>query len=382
MSRAQDLYGSATRPLSPHHVWSNLDFEYALRHGPQWRPPAPLRERMARWAHLLRALPDHQDALPWDGVSPLPDGATLTCWGESAQALQALGEPPEQIAAALERARIANDKRTSHRLTAARHPLPLASLLASREALDQAIAACPTDFLLKHPLGVSGRERVASHQGALEARHRAWADRLLDHGEELVFEPRVQLEREWSCHFQISAAGEVTPLGQAHLLTDSQGTLRGHLVRPGAPIEPEADLALQRSILEALHEESGYSGPVSTDAFCGTLDGEEIVRPVSEINARVSFGRVALELAKYLPPDSTYIWWHPTHKEADAPRVAALRPADEADAPGWYRLPQRIDPQGESATALYLAPQDVEEEALLTQARSGRLWLALRGGDR
>ncbi len=311
-------------------IHTNLDAEYAWAHHPQ--PYTPNRHALAmraRWAHLLRLAPGCLEAEVWER-GPRP--SSLTTWGAD-----------EGDALAL--ARNVNDKRLSHALSEKLGVgLPGAGIVENLEDLEALISSTPSDRVLKHPLGVSGRERALGRALRLEANARGWARRQLARGWTLVWEPWAKITREWSVHADLDATGVVWR-GGTQIQTDGTGTPRGHIIDPAQAIEPHES---QRDALDALWE-AGYRGPASVDAW----ESEEASRPISEINARWTFGRMAWELGRWMPAGWAWAWWHPPRS---APVDAGAWEALGEHATGWFRLPERIDPRGASGTLVACAP--------------------------
>ena len=367
-------------------IWMNLDFEYELRHGASWRASEATRRVLARWRALLRCIPGYETAVCLDEPPDEPNNELL-CWGDSPRALRAMG--CADVVARAEAARLANDRGTLFDLEPASAKLPYAELVTSLEGLERAIASTPCGWVLKHPLGVSGRERQVGRRGELDARARRWAERAMERSSvALSFEPRATLKEEFSWHFHVTSPKSITTLGRCTLLTDAQGTHRGHLLdlrASSAASEHEPPPQIVKT-LGAISARTGYRGPLSTDGFVGHLRDEPIAREISEVNARFTFGRVALELKRSIPAVwDVMAWWHPARSAATKP-LRDLPELDEekieASDSGWRRLPDRIDPGAESATAVYLT-RGREAEALLKlcgealSARLSALWDAL-----
>lgn len=341
----------------PPHIWSNLDFEYALRYGNLWQPPRAVQAKMDTWRYLLRCMPGYEEAAIWSHGQARPDD--LLVWGED-----------WRTGATSPSSRLANDRLTLHAIEPLSNQLPFHDLVDSEHKLTSLLASTPHDWIIKHPLGVSGRERITGVAGAIDPRHRTWLERRLEEGDTLVFEPRCAIEEEYSWHVTVRQGGALDVHGRCTLLVDTQGTHRGHIVRKSG-LEDDALPEIIVSILTSLYEETGYEGPLSTDGFVGTLPGTEasIDRVVSEINARHTFGRMALELARgcVTTAERELIWWHFTQRELGQDktllnRIKALPPypdsrdmaARQALEPGWYRLPECVDPGAETGTVMCL----------------------------
>lgn len=310
---------------------ANLDMEYALDGAPARKPADAQRAALcARWAHILRLLPDH-------------DGPHLIPWGVT-DAVLALA--PDQPWPSPRVVAIANSKATSHAIEQELGcALPHSALVHDEAALVSAVAAMPHRWVLKHPQGVSGRERVRGEPGVLEQRELAWARRMWAGGGALVLEPWVTQAQETSLHYVISPDQQITLIGWATMLADRTGTLRGHRVSSAsAPPawEPTTRAAVAR--VAAL----GYHGPVSVDTMVGWLGEAYVERPITEINARYTFGRMAVELTRFAPPGATIAWHHPP---ASAPVQTPPTPlSPDAATVGLYRLPDLADPGGASGT--------------------------------
>lgn len=315
---------------------ANLDFEYELSGGslaPQF---------FRKWRYILRLLPEARQA---DCLDPeRPGTATnepLLAWGATPRA-QALA--PNQPWPDQDVIRQVNDKRFSHALEQElKIGLPGACLVHSLEQLEAAVRDCDQDWVLKHPLGMSARERAVGKRGQISDSARGWARKQLVNWA-LVFEPWVAPRRDFSMHFQVQPEGQVDFLGECGLVGDPGGVYRGNLVDPARALDPSVQ-ALGRQIAERVAK-LGYWGPVGIDAF----EGPAGVRPLVEINARHSFGRMTLALRHWAPPDWCLLWWHPR-----LPLKAQGPLQGQAEA-GIFDLPIQADPEGTSGTVVILAP--------------------------
>jgi hypothetical protein len=319
-------------------ILANLDMEYTHAAATLRQPPAAtLAALRARWANILKLLPEH-------------DQPGLIAWGVTDEVLRLAPDQPWPAPAT---AALANSKATSHAVEVALgSALPHSALLRDEAGLLSAIAAMPHRWVLKHPMGVSGRERVRGDAHTIDQPALGWARRMWATADTpLVLEPWVEQAQERSLHYHIPPDGPPRWLGWATLLTDRTGTLRGLAISPdhqdAPPWEPITRAAVAR--IAAM----GYHGPISVDTMTGLLGDQAVVRPVTEINARHTFGRMALELLRHTPPGAALTWLHPTAKEPLPLPPEALTP--EVAVPGTYRLPELADPGGASGTVIVLA---------------------------
>ena len=329
----------------PRAVWSNLSFEYELANESSFRASPQLEKLCRRWEAILRLLPGCEDAV----IGPQP-GTELVPWGVTPSVVR---EVPEQRFSDLELVRELNDKRFSHQLEKELGcELPGSRVVENLEELDATIRECKQDWVLKHPLGVGGRERVTGKRGQENSQARAWAASRFEEKWALVFEPWAYRRIESSFHFEIAEGGPVF-LGQCGLVSDESGAFRGNTLKR----ESELDKELLRTVRVAMVRvwETGYRGPVSVDSFRGLLDDKPVLRPVMEINARYSFGRMALELFRRIPEDWSLFWWHPKARELKAVEETA-QDYPERWAPGTYRLPRFADPRCATGSFLVVTP--------------------------
>lgn len=330
---------------------ANLDFEYELAAGISYQAPGVVEKLCHRWRYLLRLLPGFEGACCAETAG---SASRLAVWGVTPRVLK-MAEAAGLAASlpGLEAVRKVNDKRFSHGLEQQLGvALPHTGVIASGQELDRAVRDCPYDWVLKHPFGVSGRERMLGKRGQISASARGWAERRFRQGWGLLFEPWVEQREEFSLHFQLSPSGEVEYVGACELITDAGGVYRGNRVLDRGFVDPLAvDLGGRAARVVA---DEGYWGPLGIDAFRGRLGPEPVLRPIVELNARYTFGRMTLALGRWLPAGWCYSWCHPKR----APR-GTYQPLP-ADRPGLYALPRPVDPDGVSGTVVVLAPTALE----------------------
>jgi hypothetical protein len=337
---------------------TNLDFEVELWYESEAQAPAVQDD--PRWQGVLRLLPEarHAECLSFEMAGCFDGVKRLTVWGvtpRTARLAKHLGLshalPPVELV------RKVNDKRFSHKLELELGmALPYSVLVESVEALEAAVAACPHSWVLKHPLGLSALSRLIGRRGQLPRTARGWALRKLERGWPLLFEPWVEDRRHLSLHFDIGKGEQISFVNHCQVITSPQGGYRGSEVHPSAVLD-DTTLGYGLRIAAAVARR-GYWGPLTVDSFSGMLGDVPVNRPLVDINARYSFGRLSLGLADWLPPDWCYFWWHP--KAPEFPRSRPLQPLPEpgqADLKaGAYALPASVDPGQTSGTVVLVSP--------------------------
>lgn len=347
---------------------ANLDFEYELSEGENYRPKEPVLRMTRRWRSVLRLLPEARDAMILD-PDQTASGERLVSWGVTPQTLKlarTLGIKDDFPS--LKAVSVANDKQTSHEIERTLGvALPFSRVVKTVGEVEEAIRECPHDWVLKHPFGVSARERLVGRAGVVIPATLNWARSRLDLG--LLFEPWVEQARSYSMHFQVNRSGKPFFLGWCELLTDAGGVYRGNRVLSGTELDP-TDFQTGLNVCQHLAAR-GYWGLVGIDCLRGFLGETAIWRPLVEINARCSFGRLTLALAEWMPMDWSYTWWHP--RKEDAPTISSLpalgsMPVGSMSA-GAYALPLCADPESASGTVVLTAPTQSELQRLEPEVR-------------
>lgn len=355
--------------------WANLDFESELAANGNYKV-APISQALCqRWSHSLRLLPGARSSYCLEG--PCPEGDSqfeqLVAWGVTPRSIQLAHHLGVTTGPDLGLVREINDKRYSHRLEKSLGvALPHSQIVDSLDQLEQAAQSCPFDWVLKHPLGYSGRERIFGKAHHLSDSARGWGRKKLLEGWSLLFEPWVDRQHDFSMHFEISRSGQPQFVGWCSLVSDISGGYRGNFVNRETEIDPGA-LEVGHQVAAHLATR-GYWGPVGLDALSGHLGSAAVLRPLVEINARYSFGRLSLALADWLPQGWSYLWWHPSRAEAHLlperlPPLPEMGPSSLE--PGVYQLPLLADPQQNSSTAIFAAPSFLEvsqQQALLANS--------------
>ena len=318
----------------------NADFEVELAHGAA--PPARPYRRTQAFDALNRRLAPHllRLARPGDGllyevpwtdalvneargrevelVSPraaasgrtpqagrlfTPWGWTRTAAEEGARAGADVRPPDFEVVARV------NSKLWSHAIEVEMNwALPGARVVATPEELSEAAArACPgaeEKWVVKSPYGFAARERVLGRGPRVEGAQAAWAFKRLARGEPLVFQPWLEVRREYGVVVEVAGDGAHRLLGVSDLQTNGAGTGTGYvLARPPAPGRMR-ELEEAAAVVCARLGAEGYRGPAGFDA----LEHAGGLHPLLEVNARHTMGFVALAVERELRPAGPTFW--------------------------------------------------------------------------
>ncbi len=173
-----------------------------------------------------------------------------------------------------------------------------------QEAVARASPGTDDKWVIKSPFGFAARDRVLGRGPSLEGPQAKWCERRLSNGETLLFQPWLEVIREYGIVMGISSDGAYEIHGISDLRTNGAGTGKGYILgRPPAPhrlieLESIAGIVTRRLFKE------GYFGPVGIDA----LEHSRGLLPLLEINARYTMGFVAVAVQKHLKPSSPFFW--------------------------------------------------------------------------
>jgi hypothetical protein len=159
-------------------------------------------------------------------------------------------------------------------------------------------------WVVKSPYGFAARERVLGRGPAVEGAQAAWAVKRLARGETLIFQPWLEVVREYGVVAEIARDGSHTILGVSDLQTNGAGTGTGYVLgRAPSPERMKELEATARVVCERLYAE-GYHGPAGVDAVehaCG-------LHPLLEVNARYTMGFIAVAVERALKPAEPVFW--------------------------------------------------------------------------
>lgn len=194
---------------------------------------------------------------------------------------------------------------------------------AAANTLDEATAAIDDilkwspRWVIKAEFGMSGRERILG-AGPLTDQHRRWITRRLAADGVVFVEPWVDAVREAGLQFDVPQEGPCRFLGIAEMLPSARGQYTGTLFAAPQETNPcdwSPAIAVAMRAVEEL-QTFGYFGPVGIDAmWYRSPDGRRACRPLQDINARWTMGRLALGWRKRFPDAAIGYWWHGSSTE-------------------------------------------------------------------
>lgn len=186
---------------------------------------------------------------------------------------------------------------------------------AAVEAIREQVARWPAwtagRFVLKPRFGSSGRGRVSGRgaDGGDLGEHLLGAlPRLAERGG-AILEPWVDRIRDLSAQLWIEPDGGVRLLGTTELLVSPAGVYRGHRGsvdnrgRVTSLCDEDESLREAAALLAVRAAQEGFAGPCGVDAFTFRgPEGEPILRPLVEWNARSTMGTVAIGVLRRALP--------------------------------------------------------------------------------
>jgi hypothetical protein len=168
-------------------------------------------------------------------------------------------------------------------------------------------------WVAKPQFSHAGRNRLLGTGTDVNSQQLGWLNRQLRQAGGIYVEPWVAVCDEAGLQFQINSPAEgggVRLMGVTKLLNDVAGRYVGSIVVPNGELETQWQSAVQHGmgVCQAA-ESAGYFGPLGIDAFRYVLtSGASAVRLCNDINARLTMGRLALELKRWLQPGESAAW--------------------------------------------------------------------------
>jgi hypothetical protein len=177
-------------------------------------------------------------------------------------------------------------------------------------------------LVVKQAYGLAGQSSLRLWEPELLPAQRQWLVNALKHSLQLVVEPWLERELDFSVQLEMGPSG-LELRGYTGLITDLKGQFLANRAEPtyrrclptkvASLIDTPADASARIehlygeifALLEAELRRVGFAGPVSIDAFVyRTSQGDCRLKPVVEINPRYTMGRLTVELMKHVYPGS------------------------------------------------------------------------------
>ncbi|HUG19308.1 MAG TPA: hypothetical protein VMM56_10045 [Planctomycetaceae bacterium] len=318
--------------------WPNFDFEHELARGTSWQPPDRLLEINSALACCFCSIAEGDDVIIVPKLCPqdklkrerveaevvdrshvstddrfrgpewelIPWGVTPSLEHLAIQRDWVWHQPDCELVRQL------NDRETSVDWERQTQTLPEGvELISSFAELQTAISRLDRKkWILKARFGMSARERIVGEDATLTAQQSGWIEKRLKEQGSLILEPWLEAVDEVGIQLQIPPTGEVELLAALPLINSPHGEYQGsrlYLSEPETKIwEPAVRIAMQ---IARDFQRQGYFGPVGIDAM-RYRDGDEIkLRPVQDINARWTMGRIAWEWKRLLSSDQKATWF-------------------------------------------------------------------------
>ncbi len=258
--------------------------------------------------------------IPAVNITDIPRGVECVPWGWSSEVrsfikrVGGIGRGPSDAAV-----RFANSRATSERLERQWGVgLPGAQRLDSLEGLDEAIWAMVDmgrRWVVKAEFGMSARERIIGKGVPVES-DKNWVRRRLASHRAVFFEPWVDRIEEAGIQMEVPVDGPPQLIGLTPMHVDVRGQYAGSwFAYSDARFQFDSDLwrgAVEIALRAATELQShGYFGPLGIDAMLYRDEhGTPRIRPLQDINARWTMGRLSLGLRRFLEPGDEGYWQH------------------------------------------------------------------------
>ncbi len=195
---------------------------------------------------------------------------------------------------------------------------------------EEVVGVATPGHVLKAPLGTAGRGLRRWEPGV-----EAWARAVLDAQGALVVEPWLDRVLDLSVQIEVGGALSVDPWGR--FLTDPRGRYRGAVlgdVLRDQPAEVRRLLAEQGETLAEMARhvgralaDAGFRGPAGIDALVYRRADGLALKPLVEVNPRMTMGRVARAIGRRVRRDRVALWTQVSRDE--------VRAAGSSGFPDW-----------------------------------------------
>lgn len=238
-----------------------------------------------------------------------------------------------------------------------------------------ALRALPGRAVVKAPWGTSGRGALRIDGGEPDLQQVTWLRRTLERQGAVVIEPWLDRTVDLSVQLDVRGPDDVRIIDITRFFADRRGQYAGHVIGPhDAGLDGESrrllgerkagaasGLDVLRETARAIGRElaaAGHRGPAGVDALLHRdASGALRLRPLVEVNPRLTMGRIAVELRRLLARGRVGLWLHvPATRAAKAGHasLADLARAATATAPLRVeagRLAEGVLPTNDPSTA-------------------------------
>lgn len=248
----------------------------------------------------LDSVPSGVECLPWGWTDEIRQLCDLRGWIRN--------DPPESSVLATNSRRFSSDLESQWQAG-----LEGAGSIRSQEDLHRYIASLESvaQWVIKAEFGMSGRERILGRGIPTESQGR-WIEKHLNAGGVVFFEPWVERMAEAGIQIDIPRTGPPTLIGIVPLLSDERGQYIGSVFAPqeAEALAGEWEKAVQIALQASERAQAlGYFGPMGIDAMhYRDRDGSSRFRPLQDINARWTMGRLSLGWRRFLQPGESGFW--------------------------------------------------------------------------
>ena len=322
----------------------NFDFEHRLV-GESASKSA--RRVMAELAWAWMPLIADSDAILFDGDAVFPElpfglgtprvvsrpedvpTAAIEPWGwtDELRRLAETRDPARRIPSH-ESVRSSNDRMFSFGLEQRLNcGIPFSRRVESMRSIQESLQSLQPGhrWVVKARFGMSARERVCGNGSIIEHAAERWIESRLERDGVVFFEPWVCRVSEAGLHYVISADGTCQFLGTTELVNDAAGRYRGSVFTRESTLDEEwHDARLACETVVASAKSAGYHGPLGIDAMRFQRADESLgLRPIQDINARYTMGRLCFEWRRHLAPGQWGAFLLLRGTQADFRRIAS-----------------------------------------------------------
>ncbi len=244
--------------------------------------------------------------------------------------------------------------------------LDFAGEATSLQEIDRFLAFHDTEsrWVVKAEFGMSGRERILGCGLPTEA-DRNWIEKRLASDGVVFFEPWVERRAEVGIQIDIPREGDPQLIGVVPMLVDERGQYAGSwfATRMDSALANEPlywSLTVEVALRAAKRlQELNYFGPLGIDAMrYRAPNGAIRLRPLQDINARWTMGRLSHGWRRLLKPDDAGCWHHGPQGVLEHAILTASHPPIDKFREFLLAKGLRLTPERETVAHAVLASQE------------------------